>query len=712
MSTIESLMEGKIPGSETGIEIKKSICTICDPQTQCGLDLYVKDGKIIKVEGSKENPHSGGTLCSKGAATRQYVYHQDRLKTPLKRVGPRGSGDFKPISWNEALDTIAGKLNQIKNEFGPESVVFYVGYTKWMRPFLQRLTHAFGSPNYLTESSTCAQAMFMAMKLNGTPGGPDLKNSKCLLVWSQNPFYTNTALARKILDAKEKGLKIITVDPRYSPMAAQADIHLQVIPGTDGALALAMANVIINEELYDQEFVNNFTYGFEEYRKYVQEFTPEKGEEITGVPAEKIKMAARLYATTKPASIMPSASPVVHHTNGVQNYRAVFALIALTGNYDIHGGNFADPESYLYISGGFTTRYKEFTQPKRWDEMPPRVGQDRFPIWGKLVDEGQAMHLPHQIKSGEPYPIKAMLSFGINYRMWPDPAFFLENLQKLDFIVNVDIFMTESSKFADIILPAATSVERSELRCYPERYIIYTQPAIQPLYESRSDADIIFDLAERLNINDPLFSKGYEACLDWILEPSGITIEELKKHPGGMHVPNPIKLPEKKYLKNGFNTPSGKMEFKSLLLKQYSETHGYEPLPKYNPPKYSAQESPDIAKEYPLVLNTGSRLPMFVHTRTFRLSWTRSLRPEPAADINPADAKALGISQDDRIKISTPKGSIIVKANITNIARIGVVHMYHAYKNADVNSLIEADYLDPISGFPGYKSLLCKIEKI
>lgn len=270
MADRDRKLKGKIPDESTGISIKKSICTICDPMTQCGLNLYVKDGKIIKVEGSKEHPKNEGTLCAKGTATRQYVYHADRIKTPLKRVGPKGSGEFAAISWDEALYIIASKLNDYKAQFGPESVVFYCGYTKWLRPFLHRLAHSFGSPNYLTESSTCAMAMIMAQRLTyGLPTGPDIKNTKCLMVWSANPFHSNTPAARRILAAKERGMKIITVDPRYSPMAAQADIHLQLKPGTGGALALSIANVIVNEKLYDEYFVNNYTYGFEEYRQYV-----------------------------------------------------------------------------------------------------------------------------------------------------------------------------------------------------------------------------------------------------------------------------------------------------------------------------------------------------------------------------------------------------------------------------------------------------------
>ena len=272
--------------------------------------------------------------------------------------------------------------------------------------------------------------------------------------------------------------------------------------------------------------------------------------------------------------------------------------------------------------------------------------------------------------------------------------------------------MTDSCKHADIVLPACTTVERSELRCYPMGYIIFTRPAIKPLYDSRSDVDIIYGLAERLGLDDPMFKAGYEASIDWILEPSGIRLSELKQHPGGMFVPNPVRPAEKKYAADGFTTPSGKLEFTSSILMKYSENYGYDSLPVYHPPKHSREATPDIAAQYPFILNTGSRLPMFVHTRTFRLSWNSSLRPQhPSADINPDDAAKLGIKQNDAVRIATPQGSIVMKANLTRIVQPGVVHAYHGHPEADVNLLFDADYLDPISGYPGFKSALCKIEK-
>jgi anaerobic selenocysteine-containing dehydrogenase len=719
----ERRLRAKLPGADTGIEVRKSICTICDPMTQCGLDLYVRDGRVVKVEGTRENPTNRGTLCAKGAATRQYVYHEDRLLTPLRRTGPRGSGEYEPIGWDEALEEVVANLERVKAESGPESAVFYVGYPKHMRPFVQRLGLQYGSPNFCTESSSCFTATAMAFRLvYGQMAGPDMRNARCALVWSGNPFHSRTPGAGPLMDVVDRGTKLIVVDPRRTQLASRATIHLQLRPGTDGALALGFAHVILEEGLHDAGFVAAHTKGFAEYRAYVRRFDPEYVETITGVPAEKIRAAARLYATTKPAALMFSAAPVVHHANGVQNSRAVFALIGLTGNFDVAGGNRPAPFSWLEIAGaGFTTRQHEFELPRSWDDLPPRVGAGRFPVWAELVDQAQAMDLPRQIRSGDPYPLRALVAFGLNHRMFPAPEGFLEAIQQLDFICDVDLFATDSSRYADIVLPACSSVERSELRCYPEKWIALTQPAIAPLGEARSDTDVVFDLARRLGLDDPLLNPEpdggadpavtFVEALDWMFAPSGMTMAEIGRHPGGMPVPGPHEAPERRYLEGGFPTPSGKMEFVSSLLERLGPGIGVEALPTWRPAGDFAAAGPDQERDYPFILNTGSRLPMFVHSRTYRLPWTRGLRPRPAADINPADARALGVAQDERIRLSSPAGSIRVLANLTELAQPGVVHMYHGNPAADVNLLLHPDDLDPISGFPAYRSARCRVDK-
>ncbi len=700
---------GKIPGEGTGIRVHKTFCSICNAPTHCGIDAYVKDGVVVRVEGSESHPHNQGALCSKGSASRQYIYHKDRIRTPLVRKGERGSGDFAPVSWEEALDTISRRLLAVKAETGPESVVFYAGYSKWFRPFLKRLAHSFGSPNYCTESSTCHQATAMAAKLNyGCFGAPDLRNARCLLVWSQNPFYSNTAVTRRLMDAVDQGLKIIEVGPLLTPMTRHAAVHLRIRPGTSGALAMGMANVMIREGIYDREFVDRWTLGFEEFQRYAGEFTPSATEEITGVPAGLMVEAARLYATTRPAALMTSASPTVHHTNGVQNHRALTALIGLTGNFDRPGGNYVVPPTWLNIPTAATLREEQYKQVRAWKDMPPRVGEELYPVWCRLVPEAQAVHLPFQIRSGKPYPIRAMLAFGMRYRMWPGSDFMLDSLRKLDFVVNVDLFMTETCRMADVVLPACTTFERSELRFWAQNYVMWSQPVIEPLYQSRSDAEIIFELARRMLPDDGLMQKGYEHSVDWILKPSGLTVAKLKEHPAGLHLKGFRMPPFRKYEKTGFPTPSGKMEFTSTILKEA----GHDPLPRYREPKLSPRSTPEVAERFPLILTTGARLPMYVHSRTFRLGWTRGLRKDPSADINPADGASRSISDGDWISLSTPRGSLRVRAHLTEVVGPGVVNFYHAWPEADANLLVPPDYLDPLSAYPGFKSLLCQVEKV
>jgi anaerobic selenocysteine-containing dehydrogenase len=498
------------------------------------------------------------------------------------------------------------------------------------------------------------------------------------------------------------------VGPLLTPLTAHADIHLRMRPGTSGALAHGLAHVIIKEALYDVDFVTNYSLGFEEYKDYVRDFSPQRTEEITGVAADLIVKAARLFATSKPASLMVSASPTVHHTNGLQNHRALTGLVGLTGNFDCEGGNYVVPPSWLYVSNGMTVREAEWVQPRAWSDMPPRMTEKTYPVWSRFMDEIQSMQIPFQIRNKKPYPLHAVLGFGMNYRMWPGCDYMYESLKKLDFFVHTDLFWTDTCKLADIVLPACTSFERSELKFFAGNFAIYTQPVIEPLWESRSDADIIFDLAKRIAPDDALMQKGYEANLDWILKPTGLTVNKLKKHPAGYKIKGVKMPPYRKYEKAGFPTPSGKMEWTSSIL----EEAGFDALPTYREPKLSPLSDPKLKRKFSLILTTGARLPMYIHSRTFRLPWTRQLRPDPMLDINPKDAAKRNISQGDWVELATPRNKIKVKANLTEVVPLGVINIFHGYREPEVNSLFDPGYLDPISGFPGYKSLICEVVKI
>lgn len=679
--------------------IVKTSCAVCG--SCCEVDACVRNGKLVSVEGAKNTPEQSGEMCAKGVAAPQFVYNKERVLYPLKRAGDKGEGKFARISWNEAYDMIAENLLRIRREYGARSTVFYAGYPKWFRPALLRLSNAYGSPNFCTESSTCYQAAALAWRsvFGSDICGPDLKNTRTLLIWSSNLYLSNTTMIGTYQGLKKRGVKVIDVDPRHTVTANDADIHLQLIPGTDGALALSMGQVIIEEGLYDKAFVEKFVFGFEDYREYVRQFTPEKAEKITGVPAENIRLAARTYARNGPAAIMFSASPVVHHINGVQNYRAVFSLIALTGNYNVPGGNCMSP-------GPFSPA-NEFGKVRRFDGEEA-IGEKDFPVWFDLsCDEAQCTKLADYILEEEPYPIKAVFAMGLNHRMWPQPSHLLGALEKLDFYVNTEIFMSDSSRGADLILPACTSYEREEVHIDKNGRFYFSNRAIEPLGEAKNDIEIIAEVIRRMGLYDETLAYGYDAYMQHILEPSGLKLQELKDHPEGMlgkyMCPSVMRLCES----DPKDLPSGKIELRSLVLERYADSCGYSGLPAYD--DYRIHTDVD-RQEYPLILNTGSRKPQFFHARVYRKAWLSGVEDAPLVEIHPKDGEKYGIKDKTKVRVSSPSGELTGIAAYHVGGKPGVVYVYHGSSKGDANELIGKDYLDPISGFPGYKGYFCKIE--
>ena len=708
--TREQLLKAKIPCPETGIELKHTLCDICCPGTHCGVTAYVKDGQILKVEGTDGHPFNEGKLCPKGAANRQYIYRKDRIHTPLRRVGQRGEGKFEPISWDEAYREIAQRLLSAKAEYGADSVAFFSGYTKWYRQYLHRFAYSFGSINYGSECSSCWKSTEMAwMSTAGTITDPDFPNSNVILGWALNAFYSMHVAAPGLLALKDMGKKFIIVDPRKTPATDKlADIHLQLKPGTDGALALGMAKLIIDNGWQDQAFIDQYTYGYEQYADYVKQFDLKRVADITGLDPRDIARATELYATNGPASIHESPSPVTHHTNGFQNYRAILCLNALTGNFDRAGGNIPVTATYYDQVAGYHTYEHEYYLERQPGDPMRKIGGQRFPLWSKLVPEFQAMDLARQITEGKPYPIKALFGVGLNIRMFPDTAAFCEALQKLDFFVDTDLFLTDSAKYADIVLPACSSFERGEFKAYPGGFAAYTRPVIPPLYDSRSDTDILRDLAEIMDLDDPLLREGYEAAIRYMIRDTGVTVEELQASDMPVHVPTAQDPVPGAYLRRGIQTPTGKFEFYSTTVAEFQQSHGLDPLPTY---RDTLSDEPD-AERYPFVLNTGARLPNTLHSRLHDVPWLRSMRKTPMADISLEDAGRLGLQEGDRVELYNRVGSVQVAVCPSARVRPGDIHLYHGYREANANNLVGACHLDPYSGFPGYKSNRCGMRKL
>lgn len=681
--------------------VRDGVCYMCGDY--CPTKVHVRKGKAVHIDMLDQRI---AKICPRWQAQLDVVYHPDRLKYPLKRVSERGAGSFLRISWDEALDTIASKLQKIKTEYGAESVVFYVAYTKEPRPYFRRLTHAFGSPNYCTETSSCFSSGWLAASLNyGQDYGYFLVNSmmidpatKCKLIWSSSVMNSSPRLWQDYLDAKQRGMKLIVVDPRRTKIASMADIYLQLRPGTDGALALGLMNVILNEQLYDKEFVEKWTVGFDDLKKLVQEYPPEKVEQITWVPTDKVREAAILFATQKPAKIRTSPGATLHHHNGVQTTRAILLLSALTGNLEVPGGNQKSPD---------LPPTNDITLKERVANLPPGLGADRFPLFTNMFGEMQSNVLVDRIESGDPYPIKTLFAAGLNLQFFPNYNRLVENLKKLELIVDTDYFHTPATQLADIILPLSSWLERHILVTSPMGLVRLIEPAIKPVEESWPEWKIVSELAKRLGLGHEFWDGDIEKCFSYILEPTGITLKELREHPEGIQCPQPPR-PAKHYEKVGFQTPSGKVEISSSILAK----HGYKPLPVYKEPMESPVSRPDLAQSFPLVLTSGARTIYFTHSQHRNIPRLRKMVPEPLLEINPSDAEPRGIHSGDKVIVSSPRGSIELSANVTDTILSGVVHVPHHWPGkANVNILTDDRHLDPISGFPAFKSQPCQVTK-
>ena len=708
MTEQEKLLRAKIACPETGIELRHSVCDICTPGPQCGLNVYVKDGKAVKIEGNPDFPSNKGKLCTKGAANRQYVYREDRIKTPMKRVGARGENKFEPISWDEAYDIIEKNLQEIREKYTAESVAWFTGYTKWIRPWLRRLCMSFGSHNYMTESSTCFMAGKMAnCTVFGKNARADLMGGpKLLVAWACNPYINMFVAGQGYVRAKQAGTKIIVIDVRHTQAAEKlADLFLQPKIGTDIVLAHAIANVIIQNGWQDQAFIDRYVHGYEAYREMVSQYDLDTAEHITGVPKEDIRTAAEWMGTVKPAAIAPS-NGIVHHSNGYNAHRAIMCLDVITGNFDKKGTILPSFDTFCDIDSGFETHEEEFMHETAAEKKVPQIGEERFPLWNRMTGDAQTMDLPRQILEGKPYPIHALAAFGVNTRIFPEPRKFREAMQKLDFIFATDLFWTDMCTYADVVLPVCSSLERSEVKCYPGGNYYYTSPAIDPLFESRDDVTVMTELARRLCPEDEILCSGYHASIKYIFREIADEVESAKASGRPMHSRAFKPYIPGTYLDSGAETKSGKLELYSELIAEIDPSYHLDPLPVY----YDSNHGVDPEK-YPFVLMTGARLPHTIHSRGHKVPWLRSLRPDPMVDISPADAKRLGIEQGDAVRLYTETGEIHVLVNVTEVSQPGDLHMIHGYEEANASDLISWAYLDPYSGFPSYKQLRCAIEK-
>ncbi len=737
----------------------------------CGILAYVEDGKLVKVEGDPDHPWNQGRLCSRCLAMTQYVYHPDRLTHPLKRVGQRGEGRWQEVSWEEAFDLIETRMKKIREEFGPESVIFAMGTGRDIGPWICLLAYAYGSPNVMFSLSgvACYSPRIAAVEtvqgdycvldaaqwLPRRYDDPKYKIPECIIVWGYNidASCPDNVFGHWIIDLMKKGTKIISIEPRLTWFASRAEKWLSLRPGTDGALAMGFLNVIINEGLYDRDFVEKWTnaphlirsdtgrllresdlvkdgspanfvvwdtagkkpavwdsanVAFKQngvnpalegefeislsdgtrvpvktvwtvFCQEVNKYPVKRVSEISRVPQRDIVETARLYAKSKPASIhwgvaidmTPAITPTA---------QAITALWCLTGNLDTPGGNVIaryafDAVAYALPGAKGIIRLESEEADKK------RIGADRYGPLNKFIQRAQTDLVLEQIFTGKPYPIKGLWMQTCNpvAGIGLDPKKWAEALKKLDFVVAVDLFMTPSAQFADVVLPAASFLEKDSVRSWwvPLQSI---NKAIT-VGECKPDVEINFELAKRFDPN--LRWNSIHELFDEIVKPSGLTFKQLQEKgwafPPEGHPSAPYHRFEKGLLrpdrKPGFQTPSGKMELYSSLREEW----GLEPMPHYEEPPFTPVSQPELHQEYPLILSTGRRSPVYFHTEHRNIPWLREIDPDPVVEIHPATAKAHNIKHGEWVWVENWLGRCKLKAKVTLVVPKWMVMAAHGW---------------------------------
>jgi anaerobic selenocysteine-containing dehydrogenase len=672
-----------------------TICGFC--HANCGMSISVKGGRIEKVRGNPEHPSNRGKLCPKGAAAKQIVYSPERLKYPMWKT-ERG---FERISWDEALDRIAGALIEIREKYGPETVLQCRGapVTEEVRDGFVQLMAAYGSPNTTSPAHLCSVPRRLGLGLVcGERTVPDYENTRCMIVWGANPtdsrnFAEEMAYERfdrVVVEAKKRGAKLIVIDPRRTELAAMADEWIDIAPETDLAFALAMLHVIIGERLYDREFVDNWTLGFDRLKAHVRETTPEWAEGITQVPADRIRKIARMYGTTKPALIL-DGNGLDQHPNVVQTVRAIGLLSAVTGNIDVPGGDVIPPHAKA-------APYPTLRPPAK------RLAADEYPLFPRAPYPSMF----DALLSGKPYQPRAMIVHHANPLLInANEKRVREALEKLELLIVYDIFESATAKLAHVILPAASDFERFAYRIYPSSrgaFVALQQKVIEPIGESRSVFEVEYELARRMGLEGHFPWKSNEEWVNYKLKPLGVTLEDLQKQPV-IYVTPPLEY--RKYLKEGFSTPSRKVELYSEKLKGL----GQDALPVYKPP----EESPDLVSRFPLTATTR-RPGNYVHTRFRNVPTLHRLEPNSLVRIHPADAQLREIGEGDKAIIESPQGSITLKARVTPEIRPGLVVVDFGWGNpwdgqANVNVLTSDEARDPISAATSNRRFLCEVRK-
>lgn len=682
-----------------GERVVPTWCGMCGPRANCALYAFTKNGVFTHVAGMKEAPHNKGGLCCKAHAAPQWVYSRNRITQPLLRTRRRGEGKFTPIRWEEALSRMADTLMEQKKRFGPASLAVLSPARRDYSEYLYRFLTAHGSPNY-GHSGICAMQLFFCFcHTIGARPQPDYRNADVIFIWGRQPVYSGPPLgpAAALVEAKKRGARIYAVKPSLEADGAFATDWLAVRPGTDAALALAMLHVVTKEGLIDHEFVARWCTGYEQLAEHVKQYSPAWAESVCGVPAARIEEAARTYATAKRAAI-DVGNGLEHAPSASDAIRAVASLMAVTGHLDRPGCNlFPGPASTMPAPRSVHLK-ERYTAD--WLE---RIVGPEFPRAFQPFREGTSAAYPRifaDVLTDTP-SIHAIIAPGTQPSVSTrNPRGVLKALEKVDFYAVIDTHRTADTAFADMVLPALTPYEIDHPFEVRGPFIMARNRVVEPVGEGRSMQQIMLDLGTAMGYGDDFWHGDMETCLNWQLEPLGLTMEELRAHPTGIVYPSATREYER--YEKVFRTRSSRLdkapylpEGKAALYNTVFEQAGYAPLPRWVEPVESVTATPQLLAEYPFVLSD-------YHTsRGFSAGWQRDvpflreLEKQPVLHIHPESAKERGIADGDLVTVTSPHGSLKVRAmHYPGIRRDTVMLLHGWWQGCEELGLADMPLLD------------------
>ncbi len=693
-----SLNEAMAAAGETGETAIPTFCGMCGPSAGCGIYAFVKNGRFTRVAGMKECPSNRGGICPKGQSAPQWVYSPDRLKTPLKRVGAKGEGKFQKITWDEAIGLIAEKLKKQKQTYGPESLAMLSPARRAYSDYMQRFLIVHGSPNYGHSGICGTQKDFTFAYTLGAHRKPgcDYEKSEVLLIWGRQPVYSGPTnmVVRNYLAAKKRGAKIIAIKPSIEPDSGMADIWVPIRPGTDAALALAMLNVIVNENLIDKAFVETYCYGYDKLKDHVQKYKPAWAEKITGIPAAQIQEVARIYATAGSAGI-DLGNGVEHASSASDAIRGVAILMAVTGNLNRPegGGNKLSDSMGPGGEGGIKgVNLMERYTPEMLDKL---VGPE-FPRSFQPYIEGASSSyykVLNSVLTEDPYPVRTIIAPGTQPTVSTrGTKRVIEALKKLDFYVVVDVTRTADMDYADIVLPTATVYESDHPFGSMGGKIMARRKVIEPLGPYKSIFQFFLDLGVAMGYGDDFWGGSMTACANDLLSPLNITIDEVRKHPLGYAPPASgggkarSGRSDDRGLAEVFATRSTRLggapylpQGKIAIYNTTFESEGLSPLPEWREPPESVTGTPELAKKYPLILSDYHTSKCYSASWQRNVPYLREIMPYPTLDIHPDTAAARGIHNGDWVIVQGPHGWMKVKAELYPGIRPDTVMLLHGW---------------------------------